>query len=78
MEVAVAGKDFYKLLGVNKRALKKEIKKAYRDLSRKLHPDKNKDDPKASEKFTEIAEAYSVLTNDEKRQIYDQCLCLSL
>jgi molecular chaperone DnaJ/curved DNA-binding protein len=64
-------KDFYDVLGVDDDASKKEIKKAYRDLARKHHPDRNPDDPNAEEKFKEIQKAYSVLSDEEKRQQYD-------
>jgi curved DNA-binding protein len=63
--------DYYKLLGVEKNASKEEIKKAFRKLAMKYHPDKNKDDKNAEEKFKKINEAYAVLSNDEKRKQYD-------
>jgi curved DNA-binding protein len=63
--------DYYKLLGVNKNATKDELKKAFRKLAMKYHPDKNKDDKTAEEKFKKINEAYAVLSNDEKRKQYD-------
>lgn len=63
--------DYYKLLGVGKTATKDEIKKAFRKLAMKYHPDKNKDDKIAEEKFKKINEAYAVLSNDEKRKQYD-------
>jgi len=63
--------DYYKLLGVNKKATKDEIKKAFRKLAMKYHPDKNKDNKEAEEKFKKINEAYAVLSNDEKRKQYD-------
>lgn len=63
--------DFYKTLGVSKDADATEIKKAYRKLARKWHPDQNPGDPKAEEKFKEISEAYSVLSDKEQRERYD-------
>lgn len=65
-------KDYYKILGVNKNASQDEIKKAYRKLARKYHPDVNKDDDGAAKKFNEIQEAYEVLKNPEDRKLYDQ------
>ncbi|MGM0418814.1 MAG: DnaJ C-terminal domain-containing protein [Thermodesulfobacteriota bacterium] len=63
--------DYYKELGVDKNASKDEIKKAYRKLAQKYHPDKNKDDKAAEDKFKKISEAYAVLSDDEKRNQYD-------
>lgn len=65
-------KDYYKLLGVKSTAGEKEIKKAYRKLARKYHPDVNSGDSKANEKFLEINEANEVLSDPEKRKEYDQ------
>jgi DnaJ-class molecular chaperone len=64
-------KDYYSVLGVKRGADEKDIKKAFRDRARKLHPDVNKDDPAAEEKFKELNEAYDVLSDNEKRQRYD-------
>jgi len=70
--VALAGRDFYKILGVSKTTTKKDIKRAYRKLAMKYHPDKNPDDASAADKFKEIGEAYETLADDEKRQTYDR------
>ena len=68
----MAKRDYYEVLGVDKSASEDEIKKAYRKIAIKYHPDRNPDDPKAEEKFKEAAEAYSVLNDAQKRQQYDQ------
>ena len=65
-------RDYYEVLGVSRNAEAAEIKKAYRKLALKYHPDKNPGDKEAEEKFKEAAEAYDVLSNDEKRRRYDQ------
>lgn len=63
--------DYYKILGVKKDASKEEIKKAYRKLAKKYHPDLHPDDKEATEKFSEVNEAYEVLSDDKKREQYD-------
>jgi len=68
----MAKKDYYRILGVGRDASAEEIKKAYRKLALQHHPDRNRDNPEAEERFKEASEAYSVLGNSEKRQIYDQ------
>ena len=65
-------KDYYKILGVDKKASEKEIKSAYRKLARKHHPDVNPDDPQAEARLKEINEAYEVLGDSDKRSKYDQ------
>ena len=67
-------KDYYELLGIDKNSTEKEIKLAYRKLAKKYHPDLNKTDPHAKEKFIEIKEAYDTLINPEKRKIYNQLI----
>jgi molecular chaperone DnaJ len=68
----MAKRDYYDILGVGKSATEKELKKAYRKLAIKYHPDKNPDDKSAETKFKEAAEAYEVLNNADKKARYDQ------
>ena len=65
------GKDYYKILGVSRSATDDEIKKGYRKMALKYHPDKNKD-PSAADKFKEVAEAFEVLKDKDKRAVYDK------
>lgn len=65
------GKDYYKTLGIPRGSTDEDIKKAYRKLALKYHPDKNKS-PGAEEKFKEVAEAYEVLSDKKKREMYDK------
>lgn len=70
-KVQMADKDYYKILGVDKNASSADIKRAYRKLAMKYHPDHAKDDKSAEEKFKRISEAYAVLSDEEKRKQYD-------
>ncbi len=65
-------KDYYKILGVDKNASQEEIKSAFRKQAKKYHPDLNKDNPDAQDKFKQVGEAYSVLSDENKRRMYDQ------
>ncbi len=65
-------RDYYEVLGISKGASDDEIKKAHRKLAKKYHPDLNKDNPEAAEKFKELNEAYEVLSDKDKRAKYDQ------
>lgn len=68
----MAEKDYYEILGVKKTATEAELKKAYRELAKKFHPDKNKGNKEAENRFKEISEAYAVLSDKEKREQYDR------
>src|SRR6478735_880175 len=68
----MAKRDYYDVLGVSREASAEEIKKAYRKIAIKFHPDKNPDDHTAEDKFKEAAEAYEILSNQEKRARYDR------
>ena len=65
-------RDYYEVLGVGREATENEIKKAYRRLAVKYHPDRNPDDQSAGEKFREATEAYEILKDPQKKQQYDQ------
>src|SRR4051812_11388419 len=68
----MAKRDYYEILGVSKGASADEIKRAHRKLARQHHPDMNKNNPSATERFKEVQEAYDVLSDAEKRKLYDQ------
>ncbi len=70
--MAGSKRDYYDVLGVDRNVSSSDLKRAYRKLALKYHPDKNKDNPNAAEMFKEAAESYEVLNNPEKRRIYDQ------
>src|ERR1700719_3401316 len=70
--MATKKRDYYEVLGVDRSAPEEEIKRAYRKLAVKFHPDKNPEDPHAEEKFKELGEAYEVLMNGDKRAAYDR------
>lgn len=71
-QLAICAEDYYKLLGIDKQASEREIKRAYRVLSKKFHPDKNPGNDTAKQKFVEVAEAYEALSDPNLRKIYDQ------
>ena len=68
----MAKRDYYEVLGINRDASDDDLKKAYRRLAMKYHPDRNPDNPKAEEQFKEVKEAYETLSNSQKRAAYDQ------
>src|SRR5436189_6112865 len=70
--MATAKRDYYEVLGVGRNASEEEIKRSYRKLAVKFHPDKNPDDPHAEENFKELGEAYDVLIDPDKRAAYDR------
>ena len=65
-------RDYYEVLGVSRNASAQELKKAFKKLAMKYHPDRNPDDQSAAEKFKEAAEAYEILSDPEKKSTYDQ------
>ena len=67
-----AKRDYYEVLGISRSADKDAIKKAYRKMAKKYHPDSNAGNPDAEEKFKEVTEAYNVLSDPEKKKLYDQ------
>ena len=67
----MANKDYYNILGIDRAASADDVHRAYRRRARELHPDRNKQDPRAEDKFKELGEAYRVLSHPQKRQQYD-------
>ncbi|KAL8801856.1 MAG: hypothetical protein Q9200_006796 [Gallowayella weberi] len=72
LPLILGAEDFYNLLGISKSASERDIKKAYRTLSKRYHPDKNPNDASAKQKFVSIADAYDALSDPTSRQIYDR------
>ena len=70
--LTLAGSDYYKILGISRDASKDEIRRAYKRLSIKYHPDKNPGDDNAQKKFIEISNAYEVLSDEKKKNLYDR------
>ena len=68
----MAKRDYYEILGINRDASDEDIKKAYRKLAMKHHPDRNPDNPKSEEQFKEVKQAYEILSDAQKRGAYDQ------
>ncbi|XP_040567415.1 dnaJ homolog shv [Lepeophtheirus salmonis] len=71
--LALANRDFYKILNVKRNANKNQIKKAYRKMAKEMHPDKNPDDPNANQRFQDLGAAYEALSDEESRKLYDRC-----
>ncbi|MBW2546951.1 MAG: J domain-containing protein [Deltaproteobacteria bacterium] len=68
----MAERDFYKILGVSRDASPQDLKKAYRQLAKELHPDRNPDDKEAEERFKDVSAAYAVVSDADKRKLYDE------
>lgn len=68
----MAKRDYYEVLGISKDSTEQDIKKAYRNMAKKYHPDRNKDNPEAEAKFKEVQEANEILSDPQKRATYDQ------
>lgn len=72
IQIILCEKDLYKVLEIKRSASQSEIKKKYREMTRKYHPDRNQGNEKAKEKFAEVAEAYEILSDAKKRRLYDR------